>query len=237
MLGYLTEPDVLIVLASGTFVLGYLLINQVMLRLVLLLGTALYIAYYSNAAEAPLWGAIYASMLTGTANLIGLASLLYSRSRHAVPRRHRPLYASFGHIPPGDFAQIMRHAQHQTTTAPRILTQENARPGQLSYLCRGTARVEKKGMRFDLPEGVFVGEVAYLLDSPASATVTVDAGAELLVWDRAVIARAGKRNPRFRLALETAISHDMARKVARAVAPPGTDGMGLVPAPDPLAAQ
>ena len=39
-------PDFLVLAAAGMFVLGYLIINQIMLRAMLLVGTALYIWYY-----------------------------------------------------------------------------------------------------------------------------------------------------------------------------------------------
>lgn len=40
-------PDFLVLAAAGMFVLGYLIINQIMLRAMLLVGTALYIWYYA----------------------------------------------------------------------------------------------------------------------------------------------------------------------------------------------
>lgn len=213
------NPDVLIYLAGGSFVLGYLIINQVGLRLMLLAGTVLYILYYATVATDPLWGAIYTSVATGTANLIGLVALFLRRSGWAIPRAHRDLYGQFAHLPPGDFRALMRRGHRHRTTGEEVLTTEGALVSQLSYVISGTARVTKRGESFDLPPGVFVGEVAYMLRRPSAATTVLPAGSELVTWDAARLRRAAARSPRFKLTLEAAISLDMAAKVALAVAP------------------
>ncbi|WP_375281733.1 hypothetical protein [Pseudooctadecabacter sp.] len=51
-------PGVLIICAGGAFTLGYLIINQMALRGLMLIGSAFYVAYYATAAATPLWGAI-----------------------------------------------------------------------------------------------------------------------------------------------------------------------------------
>ncbi len=50
--------DFLVVAAAGMFVLGYLIINQILLRTMLLIGTGFYIWYYAVVDDAPLWPAI-----------------------------------------------------------------------------------------------------------------------------------------------------------------------------------
>jgi len=220
MLQDFLNPDVLIYMAGGSFVLGYLIIHQIGLRLMLLLGTALYIAYYATVAEAPLWGAIYTSVATGTANMIGLIALFARRSNWAVPRAHRDLYGEFAHLSPGDFRALMRRGHRRITTQDEVLTTEGQPVTQLVYVISGRAQVSKRGESFDIPPGVFIGEVAYLLGKPAAATNTLPAGAEIVTWNAADLTRAAARSARLKLTLEAAIARDMAAKVTLAV-PPG----------------
>lgn len=223
MVDFATDPDVLIWLAAGSYVVGYLIINQAVLRLLLFLGTLFYIGYYATVSEAPLWAAIWTSVLLGVANLIGLGMLMMRRSQWSIRAGDRVLYDHFDHMLPGDFSLIMRHCWRETVTERRMVTREGAPADYLYYLVSGSAQVDKAGHSFALPDTVFIGEVSYLLGSAASATTVVEPGSELLIWDRADIARRTRRNPRFGLALDAAISLDMARKVALAVAPAAPD--------------
>jgi len=219
MLQPILDPNISIWLAGAAFVTGYLIINQIALRCMFLLGTSFFLLYYATATDTPLWGAIYTSSAMGAANLIGLTMLLARRSRWAVPRGHRDLYASFAHLPPGDFRALMRRGQRYVTTQAEVLGTENEPVTRLAYVVSGRAQVSKRGENFDIPPGVFVGEVAYLLGSPSAATTTLPPGSEVVTWDVEDLARISARSPRFKLALEAAITFDMAAKVALAVSP------------------
>ena len=212
------SPDVLIILAGGSFVVGYLTINQVILRLLLLFGSVIYIAYYATAAEEPLWEAIWLSLLMIAANLIGLGGL-YARQAHwSVPPEHRDIARHFSHLPPGDIRTILKRSRREVLRAPRVITREGQRPKTLSFVLSGHMEVVKQGQHFFLPPGLFAGEVAYLLNQPSAATTTLPIGTEVLTWDVADIEQRARRNPRFRLAMEAAMSKDLASKVAGAVA-------------------
>ena len=219
MVEWLLQPEVLIYLAGGSFVLGYLIINQVTLRLMVMLGTVLYIIYYATVSDSPLWGAIYTSVAMGLANLIGLALLFVRRSKLAIPEAHRDLYPRFVQLSPGDFRSLMRQARRFRTLDEEVLTTEGQNVQKLSYVISGNAQASKRDTFFELPPGVFVGEVAYMQGTPSAATTVLPEGSELLQWDVAQLARIGARNPRFKLAMEAAISRDMAAKVAQAVSP------------------
>lgn len=224
-------PDTLIILAAGTYVLGYLVINQVVLRALILAGTVFYILYYATVAETPLWGAIYTSLAILIANLIGVSLLLMQRARWIIPAQYRALYEDFTHLQPGDFRHVVRMARHKTLTELTELTKQDAAVENVYLILSGRTDIEKMGEAFEMPAGVFVGEVAYLLHRNASATTRVHAGGELLVWPIDALRRKSARNPRFKLALEAMISRDLARKVAFAVAP--ADRRRTV-SPDPI---
>jgi CRP-like cAMP-binding protein len=213
------SPDLMVYLAGAMFILGYLTINQVALRLLILLGTAFYIAYYASAATEPLWSAIYLSLAQGLATFIGMMILLGQRSRWAIPARMRDLYPQFAHLPPGDFATLMRHAKRYVVEEDTAVTHEGGPSQNVVYIISGYAQVTKRGESFRLPPGVFIGEVAYLLGRPSAATNVLMPGAEVLRWSKRDLDRACARSPRFRVILEAALARDMAAKVAMAVAP------------------
>lgn len=211
--------DVLVFAAAAAFVLGYLIINQVALRIMLLIGTGLYIWYYAVVSDDPLWSAIWASTATGMANLIGLTNLLIRRSRWILPKRDIDIYPSFSALPPGDFRKLMLLAQREKLSKGRVLTTSGAAVPDLYYVISGLVDVQKQNGSFVMHSGNFVGEVAFLTNNKASATVMMAEDGELLCWDVNELRARAERDVRFRLALDAMISLDLARKVAQAGAP------------------
>lgn len=215
-------PDFFVLAAAGSYFLGYLFINQVILRLFVLFGTMMYIAYYATVADQPLWVAIWTSVALGCANLLGLGLLLAWRSKLAVPKQGAQIYsesAVFDALPPGDFRVVYNAARRFVVDENTVLSTEGQQNDTIYYLVSGGARASKLGHEFDMPADIFVGEVAYMLGRPAAATVTAKSGSELLAWDFGAVEARSKKSPRFKLAIEAMMSRDLARKVAVAVAP------------------
>lgn len=219
MTAHSLSPQTLVLIAGLFFTMGYLVINQKILRILLLIGTGFYLWYYFVAAERPLWEAIAMSSIMGTANLIGLAGLVMRDSKALIPRAHRDLYQRFKDVPPGDFRELMRQAERRALDPSTAITREGQPVDKLYYVISGKLEVEKRGERFLMPSGMFVGEVAFLTRMKSSATTRLPEGGEVLVWDVARLRRRARRRPRFLMALEAMISRDLAIKVALAVAP------------------
>lgn len=218
----ITLADILVLGAGLSFVLAFLIINQTMLRIILLIGTVLYIWYYAVVADAPLWMAIWVSVANLIANIIGLSVLLGAKSRVALPSRFSDIYDRcpiFQDLPPGDFRVLMKSARRYKAEADITLTKEHQRGEKLFFIVDGSARVEKMGQGFDLPAQVFVGEVAYLLNRNSAATTVLRAGSEVIEWDFVTLRAGSRKKTRFRLALEALLSQDLAWKVSVAVAP------------------
>ena len=209
-----------VIFFAGLFqICGYLLINQVLLRFAMLIGSALYVTYYFIAAESPLWGAIIVSSLTICSILIGLAGLYAQNAKWAIPKSHADLYRMFDQLEPGDFRRIMKPARRHILNAPLTATQQGERPAALYFVVSGVFHVNKGRAAFDVPGPTFVGEVAMMLQRPSVATTTLPAGIEVLEWKTDDLMQLSAKYPRFKLAMEAVISRDLARKVALAVAP------------------
>ena len=212
-------PDYLVFCAGAIYFLALVIINQAILRALLLVGSVFYVWYYAVAGDEPMWAAIYTNLAISSANAFGLALLLLRNSRLSIPRRHADIYSAFSVLPPGDFRKLMAAGTRRVAAEDIRLTEEGAAVKTLYFVLRGELTAAKRGETFRLPERIFVGEVGYLTGKPASATTTLKAGGELIAWDVAQIERIAARSPRFDLALDAAISLDLAEKVAHAGAP------------------
>ncbi|MEO9649649.1 MAG: cyclic nucleotide-binding domain-containing protein [Roseobacter sp.] len=224
------SPENLVFIAGAFYVAGLAITNQIVLRLFILAGTCVYLVYYFTISDSPLWEAIYVSLLIGLANLGGLTSLIARRSRYAIPRAHADIYEDFPPLPPGDFRALMGLARRYTVTSDKQITTENEPGEKLYFILKGSTLVRKGEQAFSLPPLLFLGEVAFLTGVPSSASAWIEEGSEILEWRSDVLRRKCARNPRFKLALEAAISLDLADKVARSMGRNSVE-VGRIPRP------
>jgi len=202
----------LVHMASLLYVIAFLVRDQLLLRFLVLVATVLYIGYYYFVPEEPLWDAIIWSLILGAANLFVTIRILLERTTFNMTDTEKRLCESFHTMTPGEFRRLLKVAHWGNEQA--VLTKEEAAVDRLYYVLNGTISVDKKGREFNLPEGVFIGEVAYFLKGNASATVTVSGVPNYVYWERSELQKLERNNPGIRIALQSLMNTDMANKVA-----------------------
>ena len=110
----------------------------------------------------------------------------------------------------------MKAANWQDVHDSRTLTMEGKTPESLFFILDGDIEVSKRGRSLSLAAGVFIGEIGFLLDRPASATVKVKSGARYVEWSREALSALLKEYPALKTALDARLSIDLATKVAAA---------------------
>ncbi|MEM7544338.1 MAG: cyclic nucleotide-binding domain-containing protein [Pseudomonadota bacterium] len=206
------------------YVLGFLFRDQVLLRSLALTGTSFYIAYYYFHPAEPLWDAIYASVAIITANLIGLGRILYSRYVLFIPKNQRSVFRAMKGLQPGEFRQLMRLGEMKIADRSVEMTIEGEQPDSLYFVAEGAAVAGKEGREFNVPKNMFIGEVSFFLNRPASASVTLPAGGLYIRWTTSRLRAALRRDPMLARAFEVVVSRDMAAKFADSV---HIDALGL----------
>lgn len=205
----------LVHLAALTQVIGYLIRDQLFLRILLLIGTVLYIAYYRLYPDAPLWDAIFWGCMLGLANLASIVFIIRDRTGFRMTEQQARLYTSFNRIGPGEFRRLMKIARFEQALGETVLTMEGEVPDRLYYVMSGDIEIEKAGRRFGDQPGTFIGELSFLTHTPASATVRLAGGSVYVSWDRETLARALRRKPGMKQGLDTLMTQDVAAKLQR----------------------
>lgn len=200
-------------------IVGFLIVDQLMLRLFILIGTLCYLVYYIAAFNTPLWEAFFWSSIMGTANCIVIVKLVLDRTTLNLSERDKDLYKAFQEMTPGEFRKLLKVGQWRNGEDQDTLTIQDRVPEKLYYVQQGDIHVSKDGARFDLEEGAFIGEVAFFLDTQASATVTVAEQTSYFEWSRDSLDALLKKNPGIRAAIYSKLTRDMAKKVAESVRP------------------
>lgn len=217
MLDAILAGENIVHIGAALYLIGFLFRDQILLRAFVIAGDLVYILYFYFAPAVPLWGGIFWSCVFTVANAWMIARIVADRTRFSMTDEEARLFQLLDTLSPGEFRRLMKAGEWLTAAAPTILTDENRPLARLYYVLEGRITIDKSGhnpLLIDPP--TFIGEVAFLLSRPASATVTVAAGSRYVAWDRTALRRLQMRAPSLAIGLSAALNKDMAAKVARA---------------------
>lgn len=209
------SPTALLVHAAAlTYVIGFLIRDQLKLRFLLQLGSIFYIAYYFFEPATPLWDAIAWTIIMFLANAWTIMRLMSDRRAGTFDEEDLVVFGAIPDIAPGDFRRLMAKGQKDSAFVNIALTHEGKKPRNLWFLIAGSATMEKHGGHRLITAPAFVGEVSYLLDQPASATVTLSSGGRYVRWPVDELRAYLEEQEALKASLEQAFNRDLALKLA-----------------------
>lgn len=215
MIDYVTSAAILVQFAFIFYSLGFLARDELWLRCLLLTGTGFYLLYYYNIEETPLWDAIITSGILGAINLGMIILLVFERTTFAMDEQTAKTYTSFDTLSPGQFRKVMKLATTVQVQIDTKLSDQNAPIDHLYLVTDGGAKVEKSGTANVLSAPLFLGEIGFLLDGKASASVTVQQGGTYTYWAATDLRKLMDGAPAIRNAMIALFSRDLAEKLGR----------------------
>ncbi|MEP1933420.1 MAG: cyclic nucleotide-binding domain-containing protein [Roseibium sp.] len=213
-LSYLGTAGIFVQLALLFYVMGLLTRNELGLRLLLLIGSFFYIIYYYYVSDAPLWDAIWTSAVIAACNIVMICVNLRERSTLGMKPDMIALYQSFPTLNPGQFRRVMRQAKWIVATEDTEICSQGIQPEYLFLLTQGPAKLVRDERSVFIGSGNFVGEISYLIDGPATATVVAPKGSEYVQWKRTDLTDLMEKSHKLSNALSALFNKDIARKLA-----------------------
>jgi CRP-like cAMP-binding protein len=202
--------------AALLFLLGFLSRDQFILRGLVLLGDLLYVLYFYFAPDEPLWGGIFWSSMFAIANVAMIWLIFLDEVQFSLRADERKLFDLLGDLTPGQFRMLLKAGRQAVATSPVVITRENEPSNELYFVIEGKIAIAKGGHRTVSEGKTFIGEIAFLLARPATATVTLEPGCHYCVWDSKALHAVLNSNPALRTALSAAMNRKLAEKVAQA---------------------
>ncbi|MBL8789678.1 MAG: cyclic nucleotide-binding domain-containing protein [Rhizobiales bacterium] len=196
--------------------LAFLLRDQLQLRI--LMGFSLFMQglYYYAIPGGPLFDPLFWKVVSFLANGAMIGLVFGGRLDFGIPEDLRPLFNRMAVLTPGQFRKLTSNTVRVRGGGSAILT-EGMKPDRLYYLLKGEAQIIKNRQTANLHPGAFLGEIAFLSDLPASATVVLPEGAECIAWNRAALLQLMKKDAAIDIAMRGFFNHDLAYKVARSI--------------------
>lgn len=193
--------------------LAFLLRDQLKLRAVMAVSLFLQGLYYYALPNGPLFDPLFWKVVSFAANMIMIILVFGGSLDFGIASDLRELFNKIGVLKPGQFRKLVTPTKRTGPDRNAILT-EGQPTTELHYLLKGEAEIAKGGQTHNVKAGVFLGEVAFLNGTPASATVRLLDGGECLTWDSQALRELMKSDGNIDIALRGVFNRDLAAKVA-----------------------
>jgi CRP-like cAMP-binding protein len=198
------------------YLCAFLFRDQLILRGLILVGDLVYILYFYFAPEVPLWGGIFWSAMFTIVNVGMVWLIFFDEVQFSLPANDRKLFDLLMDLTPGQFRKLLKAGRQEVAASPIVITRENEPLHQLYFVTDGKVTIAKGGQRMVSEAKTFIGEIAFLLLRPATATVTLEPGCHYCVWDSKALRAVLNGNPALKTALSAAMNRKLAEKVAQA---------------------
>lgn len=216
MMGSLAVSENIVHIGALLYLAGFLFQNAMILRSLIILGDCVYILYFYFAPEVPLWGGIFWSVMFSIVNFVMIALIVVDRVHFGLDANERKLFEMLEDLTPGQFRQLLKAGRQETAIEQKVIAHEHKPLTDLYFVLAGTMTIEKAGNRATAPSGTFIGEIAFLLARPATATVTLAPGSPYFVWNGAKLRQLMQKQPALGTAMSAVLNKMLAQKVATA---------------------
>jgi CRP-like cAMP-binding protein len=152
----------------------------------------------------------------GSINLVLIFIIVRERTLFNMDSEEASLFKAFSTLTPGQFRKMMRLGIWKTASSETVLTREGERCDHLYYVVAGEMKAEKQDRQFELDPDKFIGEIAFVMKTTPSATVTASAGSVYIEWKSGDLRRYMAKSQAFENALTALFNFDLAKKVSAA---------------------
>lgn len=204
-------------LASVLTMVAYLLKDILWLRLLTIFSCFAGIVFNYFVPATPLWTVIYWNVLFAIINIVQIAIIIKERAGVHFSEEEQELHETlFKNFAPFEFMKLMRVGKWLEAKPGQVLAVERQSLDAVMLIYNGLARVEKDGKEVaQLKDGNFIGEVSFITEGAASATVRALTPTRYVAWPKAAIKALLKRNPSMRFAMQSMLSTDLSKKLMR----------------------
>lgn len=189
--------------------------NQIVLRSFAIAGSFAYSLYYLVGASEPLWSPMFWSGMSILINIVLIVIIVGDNRQGNLSDDELKLFRMLPALSPGDFRKLARLGKWHRAASEMVLTAEGKSLDRLFFVLDGAISIDKAGRNIRTETGMFVGEIAFLLDRPATASVQIAEGSHYFEWRTQDLQRQFEKEPRLKGIFAAVLNSDMAEKVAR----------------------
>ena len=214
------QPYVLLIFLGLAFkAAGFLVRDELLLRVLVFTGTMFDIAFYFLQSPS-IWGSVLTNTVLVVINFALISIIIVERSSLFMSKHDLHVFQQFKTLSPGQFRRINRMAGWKYAEEDQLILREGDRADRLYFIDAENFHVIKHGERYQARGPAFAGEIMLLQGGVASASVVVPKGARYAEWSAERLRRAMHKSRALENALVARFGHDLADKVRNSVPVP-----------------
>lgn len=204
-------------LASILTLLAYLVRDILWLRALTVAASVAGIIFNYYVPATPLWAVIYWNVIFIIINAVQIAIIIKERSGVHFSEEEQELYETlFQNFAPFEFMKLLRLGKWLEAKIGQTLAVETQQLDNVMLIYNGLVSVEMSGRQVGMmKDGSLVGEVSFITQGPATATVRAMEPTRYLSWSKQDLRRLLMRNPTMKFAMDTVFSKELSKKLAR----------------------
>ena len=201
--------------ASILTLIAYLLKDILWLRVVTIFACIAGIIFNYFVAAHPLWPVINWNIVFIVINVVQIALIIRERRGVEFTEEEQELYQTlFKNFAPFEFMKLLRLGQWKDAKVGELLAVQGQKLDNVLLIYNGLAMVEANGQEVaQLKDGNLVGEMSFVSDGVASATVRVVQPTRYLAWPKPDLRHMLRRNPSMSYAMEKVFTADLVKKL------------------------
>ena len=202
------------VIGNLTFILvafSFLVKDIIWLRLLSISASLLSITYNLNAATTPLWVPINWNLIFLSLNFYHIFKIINGKRKILLNSIEQELYQlSFRDLNIMEFAKLIRMGKWRDADSGTVLVKEDQLMEDLYMIYNGRVEIIVNGKKInELKDGQFIGEMSFLSNKPASATVKTVLPTKYVSWKQKDLKELMTRNPALVFSLQVAMGIQM----------------------------
>ena len=139
---------------------------------------------------------------------------MLERTTLALSENEKQLYEHFKTLNPGQFRKVLKSAEWITADQETKICTENGKADNLYFLFDGNALIKRQSNSFEIPDGCFLGEIAFITDGPYTADVFAKEQTTYVKMDIAGLKKIMSKDQELQNAMISLFNFDMAKKLA-----------------------
>jgi hypothetical protein len=203
--------------ANLFYALGFLIKDLLGLRLIMSVAIVIEIIYSYYVAERPLWTNIIWCCVYLVVNGYQIVSLLMARRPLVLTADEQLLFEKvFYNLSVRDFLRVLRSGTITHFEAGEVLVKEEMPIDKLILIIDGSCGIDmQKKIIARISEFTFIGEMGFLTDDPASATVRTEVPCRCVVWDAAELRALMKNDSSINVCMHAIFTSDIITKLKK----------------------
>jgi Popeye protein conserved region len=196
--------------------LAFLLRDQLQLRVMMAVSLLLQGLYYYAIPGGPFFDPLFWKIISFLANAMMIVMVFSGRLDFGIPADLRGLFEKISVLSPGQFRKLVSNSTRTLASEVPLIT-HGMKPDSLHYLLVGSAHIIKGTNQATIPAGVFLGEIAFLNNQAATATVQLAQNSLCVTWNSTQLRQLMQRDKAIEIALRGVFNADLAAKVSNSL--------------------